>query len=225
MRVATCQQLMDYFGDESGHLKGVLQGDCDVCVVGVVGGVKYKCMRCPKRAVDRVDDLEEARWTDMFDTQKRRFLECIADLDLEFGYVAFDQDKLHTMDNYHYLYQDVSFPPAWDLVLAGYAYGEVLYEMGAPDEHRAIFTVDRISSRKQTEKMIDHVCDFVPGVNPFIAGSKGSKGVQAADCLSGAIAEDMRKGTEWRSYLDDLTMIECTATSLAKLETDLSELK
>lgn len=213
---------MDYFGDESGHLKGVLQEDCEVCVIGVVGGTRVSCGSCPKRAVRRVEDIDEAKWNNMLDKQKRRVLECFSEKDLQFGYVQFTREKLHTMDEYHQLYQDVSFPPAWDIALAGYAYGEVLYELGAPDDRMATFTFDRISSRKQSEKLLEHVYEFADDVNPFIEGSKASSGVQAADCLAGAIAEDIRKDTDWKSYLDGVDIVECTATSLAKLETDLS---
>jgi len=214
---------MDYFGDESGHLKGVLQGDCEVCVIGIVGGDRVSCASCPKKTVRNIDDIPEARWNDLMDHQKRRLFECFADNDyLEFGYAVFDRDRLHTMDNYHYLYDDVCLPPAWDLALAGYAYGEILYEMDADQEQIATFTFDRISSKKQSEKVAAHFETFVPGVDPFIKGSRQSPGIQAADCLAGAVAEDIKSDTEWLDYLDDDLITKATYTSLAKLEHDIS---
>lgn len=216
---------MDYYGDESGHLKGVLQGDCEVCVIAVVSGDRISCARCAKRTVRRIDDIPEAKWNDLLDHQKRRLFQCLAEQDnVEFGYVKFTRESLHSMEQYHRLYQDVSFPPAWDLALAGYAYGEVLFEMGAPDDRRQPnLTFDRISSKKQSEALADHVRKFVPNVNPFISGSRQSPGVQTADCLAGGIAEDHKKGTDWLGYLEDQRVVECNNTSLIQLENDLTK--
>jgi len=213
---------MDYFGDESGHLKGVLLGDCDVCVIAVVAGDRVSCSRCPKKAVRNVDDIPEAKWHDLLDKQKRRLLQCFAETDhLEYGYVKFEREQLHSIDNYHLLHQDVSLPPSWDLALAGYAYGEILYEMGVPEENMTTFTFDRISSKKQSEKVANHFQDYVSDVNTFIRGSRESKGIQAADCFAGAVADDLRHGTDWLDYLDQDRITTCTYSSLAKLEGDL----
>lgn len=206
---------MDYYGDESGHFKGVLQGDCEVCVIAIVAGDRIDCARCPKRAVRDIDDISEAKWADLFDVQKRRLLECFVECNsLEFGYSLFTQQQLHSLENYHLLYQDITFPPAWDLALAGYAYGEILYEMGVPDDGRALFRFDRISSQKQSEKMVDHIRHFVPDVNIRYKGSRQSPGIQAADCLAGAVAEDHKSDTEWLSYVERTDITECSATSL-----------
>lgn len=215
---------MDYFGDESGKLKGVLNGHCDVCVIGVVAGTKIDCMRCPKRTVRRVDDIPEAKWNDLLDTQKRRLFECFADQDnLQFGYSLFTRDKLQTMENYHLLYQDVNFPPAWDLALAGYAYGEILYEMGVPEERRSFFEFDRIASQKQSDAVVDHISHFVDLSNVYYNGSRQSQGIQAADCFAGAVAEDFKRDTDWKGYLDSSDIVECTHMSLLQLENLLSE--
>ncbi|WP_324757133.1 DUF3800 domain-containing protein [Haloarcula sp. GH36] len=213
---------MDYFGDESGHLKGVLQGDCEICVMAIVAGDKVSCGQCAKRAVRNIDDIPEAKWNDLLDKQKRRLFECLADNEhIEFGFATFTQEKLRSVDGYHYLHQDVKFPPAWDLALAGYAYGEILYEMGASNENIATFTFDRISSKKQSEKVADHFQEYVPGVSPFIKGSRQSPGIQTADCLAGAVAEDHKGESDWLSNLDQSNITECSYSSLAKLETDL----
>lgn len=215
---------MDYFGDESGHLKGLLQGDCEVCVIAVVGGDRVACGSCPKKTVRRVDDISEARWYDLFDVQKRRLFECFAENDhLQFGYSIFRKRQLESLRKSHLLFQDVDLPPPWDLALAGYAYGEILFEMGAREENLATFTFDRISSQKQSEKVADHVSAFVDVDNIFYEGSRQVAGIQAADCLAGAVAEDIRKGTEYMDRLDDDAVYECTPTSIAQLEHDLHE--
>lgn len=214
--------LMEYFGDESGHFKGVLNQDCEVCVLAVVAGVRIDCQRCAKKTVRRIDDIPEAKWNDLLDHQKRRFFECLSEQDeLQFGYAVFDREKLHSMDEYHLLYQDIDLPPAWDLALAGYTYGEILYEMGAPDEQRAILEFDRISSKKQCEAVVEHVEHFVPSANIFFDGSRQNHGIQTADCLAGGIAEDIKKGTDWKDYLDSDSLYECSSTSLIQLERDL----
>jgi len=216
---------MDYFGDVSGDLRGLLNQNSKVVVVGVVAGDQVSCGRCPKQAVRRVDDIQEAKWNDLTDIQKRRLFECFADQDdLEFGYAVYDRDRLHSMDKYHYLYQDVSFPPDWDLALTGYAYGELLFEMDSPGDQRAIFTFDRVASKPQSKAVKKHVEEFVPDTNVFVGGSQQSGGIQAADCLAGAVAEDIKRDTDWIDHLDRESITTATYTSLAKLETLLAKL-
>ncbi|MEA5387143.1 DUF3800 domain-containing protein [Haloarculaceae archaeon H-GB11] len=215
---------MDYFGDESGHLKGVIQGDCEICVLAVVGGDRMSCGRCPKQAVRRVDDIAEAKWNDLLDKQKRRLFECFADNDhLEFGYGIFHRDQLKSLPNSHLLFQDVTLPPAWDLALAGYAYGEILFEMDADKERRATFAFDRISSAKQSEAVEKHLSRFVPDVKSDYVGSRQEHGVQAADCLAGAVAEDWKYGTDWLDYLDGNIVTRANHAALAQLQHDLTQ--
>ncbi len=214
---------MRAYGDESGHLRGLLNGDCEVYVVGIVAGTQLDCFRCPKATVRRVTNIPEAKWNDLTDVQKRRLFECFASTDgLQFGYAVFTKEQLHTLQNYHLLYQNVSFPPAWDLALTGYAYGEILFDMGLVDHyHRPVFTFDRISSRPQCEAVRTHIHQFVPTLRVQFNGSRQVHGIQAADCLAGAVAEDQKHGTDWLDYLSDHTVIETYATALVQLENDL----
>jgi hypothetical protein len=215
---------MDYFGDASGDLRGLLNGNCPVYVAAVVGGDSYSCARCTNKAVRQVTDLEEAKWNNLLDKRKRRLIECLAEQDhLQFGYALLTRDKLHSVEEYHHLYENVSFPPDWDLALEGYAYGEVLFEMGARDEQRPIFKFDRVSSKKQSEAVRDHVKTFVPDVNTFFQGSHQSKGIQAADCVAGAVAEDYKSDTDWLSEVSDERITECSSTALLQLEHSLDE--
>ena len=216
---------MEYFGDVSGHFKGLLTGDCDVVVVGVISGGRMDCTRCAKKAVKQIDDIPEAKWHGLTDVQKRRMYDCFADQDrLEFGYARFTEEMLQTMNNYHYLYQDISFPPDWDLVLTGYAYGEILYDMGAQQTRHPVFEFDRVASKPQTIAVKEHTEEYVPDVNVFSDGSRQNPGIQAADCVAGGFAEDVKNGTEWRDALDDGDVTQASYSSLAKLETDLSNL-
>lgn len=176
-------------------LRGVLQGDCEVCVIGVVAGERLDGYRCPKQILRRLTDIPEIKWRDLREPDKRRIFECFAAEDLQFGYASFTQEHLHSMENYHLLYQNVSFPPTWDLALAGYAYGEILYELGADEITQSIFECDRISSQNQSQAMIDHIEHFVPSIKTAYKGSRKVPGIQAADCLAGAVAEDKSSGT------------------------------
>lgn len=192
-------------------------------MVAVVAGDHIACAQCPKRAVRRISDISEAKWNTLLETQKRRLFECFADNEhLSFGYALFTRDQLHTLENYHLLYQDVNLSPAWDLALEGYAYGEILFEMGAREEHRCIFTFDRIASKKQSEAVAQHVRHFVPDTKVFIEGSRQNAGIQAADCLAGAVAEDFKRDTNWLDYLSDHDLVECSPASLVQLENDLT---
>ncbi|WP_323677559.1 hypothetical protein [Halorubellus sp. PRR65] len=216
---------MHYFGDVSGHLRNLLHGDCEVCVFGVVGGDNVSAGRCAKRAVRRIDDIPEAKWNDLTSTQKRRFFDCLADQQdtVEYGYSVITKGQLHSMDNYHLLYQDVDL--TWDLAFTGYVYGEILFEMGATEERRALFTFDRVASKKQCEKVKTHLSDFIPDVKVYYEGSRQSNGIQSADCLAGGIAEDTKAGTDWMSELEtDAVTKGMNSAALAHLEKSLSDI-
>ncbi len=214
---------MDAFGDASGDLRGVLNGDCEVYVAAVVAGDRMSCGRCAKKAVRNIDDIPEAKWNDLMPKQKRRLFECFADNEhLEFGYAKFTQEQLQSLRLSHLLYQNVNLPPDWDLALEGYAYGELLFEMGATEEH-TVFAFDRVSSKTQSQAVEDHVHHFVENAMTDHVGSRQSPGVQSADCFAGAVAEDIKKGTDWLSYIDDDKIYEETHMSLLQLEQRLEE--
>lgn len=216
---------MHYFGDVSGHLRGLLTGDCEVCVFAVVGGDHVSAGKCAKKAVRRIDDIPEARWNDMRDVQKRRFFDCLASQQdiVEYGYSVVTATQLKSLDNYHLLYQDVDL--VWDLAFTGYVYGEILFAMGADEEHRALFTFDRVASKPQCEKVAKHLSKFIPDVHVEYDGSRQSHGIQTADCLAGGIAEDTRKDTSWQSQLDRSGVTEgMNSAALAHLESSLFDI-
>lgn len=216
---------MNYFGDVSGDFRGLLNGHCEVVVVAIVCGDQISAKRCPKKTVRQVDDIPEAKWNDLRATQKRRFFECFADQDhVEFGYGKFTLDQLKTMDDYHHLYQD-TLNPKWDLVLTGYAYGEILFELDALDDrHQPIFDFDRVDSEPQCRAVKAHIEKFVDGVSVYFESSRKNHGIQAADCIAGGIAEDFKRDTGWLDYLDSELVTNCNHASLAQLENDLTDL-
>ncbi|WP_247730908.1 DUF3800 domain-containing protein [Halovivax limisalsi] len=214
---------MQGYGDVSGHFRGLIQGDCDVVVVGVVFGDQIQAGRCAKKTVRNIQHVEEAKWNDLNETQKRRILECFEEVrGLEFGYSLFTREKLRRLEDQYLLYQDVSFPPDWDLALTGYAYGELLLEYGALDARRVIFEFDRVASDAQSNSVATHIGTFVPEATIQVGSSHNTPGIQAADCFAGAIAEDYKKETDWLSILDSETITDCTAGALIQLENDLT---
>lgn len=213
-----------YFGDVSGTPRGLLQGGEEVCVVAVVAGDRQDCYRCPKRTVDHVRDISEAKWNDLTHTQKRRFFDCLSEnsSDLKLGYAAFTEDDLKTVENYHKLYQDIVFPPAWDLTLRGFAYGEIVFEL-ANDPSNASIEFDRIASQPQCEAVQDAITEFVTGIHSQFKSSRQVPGIQAADCLAGGIAEQLKGGEPWLDYLDSAEVVSCKNTALIQLEHKLTE--
>jgi|GEM_PF-1805865 len=212
---------MEYFGDVSGHFKGLLNGHCEVVVVGVVRGDRLAAGKCAKKAVRQVEDIPEARWNDMKDVQKRRFFDCLAERDpLEFGYATFTRENLESLSNTYVLYQqDISLDPDWDLALTGYAYGEIMFELDALEERRdPIFQHDRVSAKTQSQAVADHVQAFLPTASVHYTGSRQEPGIQTADCLAGAIAEDFKKETNWEGYLYEEDLTDCKYNSLVQLE-------
>jgi hypothetical protein len=172
-----------------------------------------------------VNDLPEAKWCDLLDKQKRRLFECFGENEhLEFGYAKFTRTQLQSIGPSHLIYQDVEFPPAWDVALEGWAYGEILMEMGANHDQRPpVFEFDRMASKSQSVALCDHVREFVKKVDPFVEGSRKSKGIQAADCFAGAVAEDYSSDTNWLKHIDDDRIVECSPGALIQLQHKLVE--
>jgi len=215
---------MDAFGDVSGTFRGLITHHCPVVVVGVVIGDRIAASRCPKNTIRNVQDVQEAKWRNMTEVQKRRMIDCFADNDhLEFGYAVFTADDLHELACHYLLHQGVDFPPAWDIALTGYAYGEILFEYGAREERRVVFETDRMASKPQWDSMINHVERFVPSVSSYVKGSQENPAVQAADCLAGATAEDHKRNTDWLSEIADDRIVNCSQLSLIQLENDLTD--
>ncbi|APX98580.1 DUF3800 domain-containing protein [Natronorubrum daqingense] len=213
---------MQGFGDVSGHFRSLIIGECDVVVVGVVFGDLIQANRCAKQTVRNVQDVEEAKWSDLTETQKRRFIDCLTEHDDTYlGYAKFTRKQLRSLKDQYLLYQDVSFPPDWDLALTGYAYGELLFERGARDENRVDFVFDHVASQSDSADIATHIEEFVPGCNPKYKSSHSSLGIQTADCFAGAVAEDHKKGTDWLSTFDADRIMTCTETALAQFQNDL----
>lgn len=217
---------MDAFGDVSGTFRNLLNSDseCEVVAVAVVIGDKIAAARCPKQTVRNITDVDEAKWTELMDHQKRRVIECLADNEhLRFGYVTFTFDQLDSLKYSYLLFQNVEFPPAWDIVLTGYAYGEILFKADAESEHQVVFHPDRMASVPQTKTLREYVETFVSVDHMYIERSHDAHGIQAADCIAGAIRETHIGRYDWLDYFNTDELIEASPTALIQLESELDD--
>lgn len=140
---------MDLYGDESGHLRSLLGGDCDLFVLALVAGDPIRCQACAKKTVRAVDDIAEAKWNELTDTQKRRFVDCLADAtDLSFGYVAIEPNDLHELEGNYRLYED-DLRYSWDLCALGDSYAELANQL-ASTQTNCTLTFDRVFGKKQS---------------------------------------------------------------------------
>jgi len=215
---------MQGFGDVAGHFRNLLTGECDVVVVGVVFGDLIAGARCANKTVRNVRDVEEAKWSALTDVQKRRFIECLAGMDpdqIQFGYAKFTRPQLRTLTDQYLLYQNVSFPPDWDLALTGYAYGEILFDNWAEDESRMVLEFDHVASQKDSDKIVRKMKEYVPEATTHYKSSHSTPGIQTADCFAGAVAEDHKDGTDWLDQLGRSDITESHTSTLTKLENDL----
>lgn len=209
---------MDLFGDESGTLRSVLSGREEICVIAVVGGDQMDCARCPKKAVRRVPDVTEARWSDLMDDQKRRVLDCLQAEDLQFGVCRITPDALNRLTDAYKLHQDC-LSPAWDLVLKGYAYAELVAAIDSGGQ-RSRFRFDMVSDRSNAESIVEIVTSET-NVDADYGNSRQIKGIQAADCIAGATADRVRHDEDWIDRIADDRIVDRTDATLERLKMDL----
>lgn len=217
---------MEFFGDESGHLNSLLDGACDLFVLAVVGGDRIACGRCPKRTVRNVSNLAEAKWSDMTDVQKRRMVDCLCDAggDLSFCYVAIREADLRRLDGHYLLFQD-RLRSDWDLMVMADAYAEMLSQL-APDSGVGYpFTFDRMIGKRQSDEVANAITRRLPQFDVRHAGSRQIRGLQAADCFAGAVAESLRGESDWLARFDDSNVTCATEYALIGVENRLHDVK
>lgn len=212
---------MELYGDESGHLRSLLEGEEDLFVLAVVAGDPECCMRCSKRVVRNVKDIEEARWSDMTDTQRRRFIDCLIECepDMSFGYVAIQQRDLLNLQRYYRLYED-DLNYAWDLCVIGDCYAELVRQLISNDANPR-FTFDRLFSKKMSDRVVDVIRETTPGLEMNHGNSRQTSGIQTADCFAGAVREHLLEERDWLHKFQGVTC--ATNFALAGVERRLHE--
>lgn len=212
---------MEIYGDESGHLRSLLDGEEDLFVLAVVAGAPERCMACPKRAVRNVTDIEEAKWSDMTATQRRRLVDCLTESEphLSFAYVAIERSDLLGLKRHYHLHQD-NLEYGWDLCVIGDCYAELVRQV-VRSEANPTFTFDRLFSKKMSDRVVDIVQNTSLNLDVNHANSRQVKGIQAADCFAGAVREDRLEGRNW---LNEFQEVACaTEFALAGVERRLHE--
>ncbi len=192
------------YGDESGHLRSLLDGNCDVFVLAVVAGEQHNCGACPKQAVRRIPDLDEAKWSDLMEYQKRRVVDCFTDQkrDLSFGYIALSRSDLQELDNSYLLHQDRAFDRDWDLSVIGHGYTHILRHIIDDGKH-IDFTFDRRFGKAQSDQVNQTLYQSGLDMSTRHKSSHGTRGIQAADCVAGLVAEEYRDGRRWIDELHE----------------------
>lgn len=209
------------FGDESGHPKDPIEKREPFCVA-VVAGDQEDCIRCPKKAVRRVSDIDEAKWNDLTDTQKRRVIKCFNQntdrLSLGYGVIT-HSDMLASRR--HRFYEDSLFDGRpTDMCVQGLAYSVVLQERGFEDRPSNQFVFDKIHSSRQAEYVKEQVQSQFNHIRITFTDSRTTKGIQAADCLAGAALEPKRGGYDWLAHIDSVRVC-CASDEIVKAIRDV----
>lgn len=217
---------MPLYGDESGHFRSVLEGEDDVVVVAVVSGPENACIRCPSRTVDRRGELDEAKWSDLNDVEKRRFADCLRDSQdsLKCGFAAFSRDALHRMSYSYRFHEEGKFEYNRDVSAMAWCYCELVSQI-VPNDQRDTIVFDQFFHRSQSENLKEMLSQRVNDrISVEYDTPHGSKGIQSADCIAGAVSEHRRGGYNWLERLDESTVIDATDPVGAHIQHELSSL-
>lgn len=179
------------------------------------------CIKCPKRTVRNVTDIEEAKWSDLTDTQRRRVVDCLTEFepDLSFGYVAIERNDLLDLQNHYRLYED-DLTCDWDLCVIGDCYASLVGELARNEGSRA-FTFDRLFSKKMSDRVVEVMRESKPELEIRHGNSRRVVGIQTADCFAGAVREDQLAGQNWLDEFEGV--VDVTESALDTVERRLSD--
>lgn len=211
---------MNVYGDESGHLRNLLNGQCDVFVLAIVAGNEHDCGGCPKRAVRRATDMAEAKWNEMSTNQKRRTLNCFdeADRDLYLGYVTVSREDIEELPHSYRIHQGRAFRIDWDLAVIAHGYARLLGDISKHADSELRFTFDRLFKKKQSDEIAALIEEERPGTEISHGSSRQIRGIQAADCLAGAVSEMYRNDQNWFQHFE--TELHCKTNELKRTLSD-----
>lgn len=133
------------FGDESGNFRNLLNGHCSHFSLSIVVGDRFASMGCVKGAIRRAEDLQEARWNELTDLQKRRVIDEINSRAVEIFYLVIDRDDLRDIKHNFALYDADRMTVRPSSYATATMYAALLGEAGLQDIDR--FNFDRITSR------------------------------------------------------------------------------
>lgn len=214
---------MRVYGDESGHLRNVLEGDEEVFVVGLVAGERFECQG-PATRLTKGTRRSEARWSELTNPEKSDFIDHLDDRseNLQIAYAAPSQREFNELARGWRLYRDTKIEGYdWDLYVQGVLYAAVLEEMfdgRAPDTY-----IDRLYARQQWEAMTEIIEAHKDSVEVDGSDSQQYAGIQTADCVAGAVRD---RKLERQDFLSDFDgdIIDATDSAAQYLETQLQRL-
>lgn len=219
---------MQAYGDESGNLRAVLTGDEDMFVLAAVAGDQLDCQRCPKQMQRYVDNMPEVKWGDLTPTNKRRLLDCFVGQDLWFAYAIITADRLQSLTNSYLLYPDNpngAFGTDWDLGVMGLSYFELLtlFQTETDLKTPPPLTFDEFRTKSMSAEIMAVINDCDPGLEVTPASSRQTVGIQAADCVAGAVHESARGDESWLRHIPTARQFDVTNAALAQVERVLYE--
>lgn len=211
---------MEIYGDESGHLRSLRDGNCPIFVLGVVAGPDPDCTYCASRAVRHEGNLDEAKWNEMEQVTKRRFVDCLVEHapEIELGYVAIRKTDLDRLDDHHLLYRDEAGLRDWDLYLMAFGYAEILASFGIEDTRHQRFRFDRFSGADQSDTIAEVLDREYSRMQIVHDPSHRRKGIQTADCFAGAVSDSLCGDAQWLQELPTGNIVTPSDFALARLE-------
>lgn len=196
---------MRYFGDESGNFNQAATDQNDVFAMAVIGGESPHPSRCPKYAI-RESNKQEAKWNDLTEWEKSRFVNCLDDLDkpISIAHFTLTYDDIRLIPVNYELYSDNGgVEPNMALDVKGIGYGCLLAQLDAAEKKISHFTFDQVISTRQSRRIDNRLTKKVVLDEVSFANSRMTTGIQAADCIAGAAREDRLKGTNWLSEISE----------------------
>ncbi|MFC7081837.1 DUF3800 domain-containing protein [Halorussus caseinilyticus] len=111
--------------------------------------------------------------------------------------IVLESSNLRALSNLYLLYQDRTFEISWDLAVIALGYSLVLSPIVESANTNLSFTFDRLFGTKQSNQIVQRLGDEHPEIEVQHATSHGTTGIQAADCIAGAVADSYRNGRNW----------------------------
>jgi|APHM01.1.fsa_nt_gi hypothetical protein len=147
--------------------------------------------------------------------QKRRLFSYLSDSNLNLGIARIQTRGLADLNGWYKLF-NYKFDLDWDLALEARAYAEIVPRLSG--EQHTEFVFDRVNSPRQSDRVVSRVEELLNDTDVSFEGSRQEKGIQTADCLAGAAAEDERHDTDWLDKLSEGRLIECGDAVLSRFD-------
>ena len=205
------------FGDESGNFRNLLSGNEPYFALAVVAGDSDACRACAARTIRLSDSMKKAKWNELTDVEKRRFIDTVSDRDVRVAYAVTEQSDFNRMRHSYALYEAGRMGIRPTSFVTGTMYAALLLSF---EDSVSTFEFDKVWSDDISETVVGVLQEVGASFDPSPVISSQSKGVQTADCAAGAVREHVLDGG-WQSALRDWR--DESEYALATVEKWLSE--